>query len=64
MGEIPVAFVVIAPGAEVTKEDIIKTCTDNLARFKCVKDVIFTDLLPRNAVGKLLKDQLRERLIS
>ncbi len=63
-GEIPVAFVVIAPGAEVTKEDIIKTCTDNLARFKCVKDVIFTDLLPRNAVGKLLKDQLRERLIS
>ena len=63
-GEVPVAFVVIAPGSVVTEQDIIKTCTANLARFKCVKEVIFTDPLPRNGVGKLLKDQLRKRLIS
>lgn len=62
-GEIPVAFVVIAPGAEVTEEDIIKICTDNLARYKCVKEVIFTGPLPRNGVGKLLKGQLRDQLI-
>lgn len=61
-GEVPVAFVVKAPGAELTEADIIKACTDNLARFKCVKEVIFTGPLPRNGVGKLLKDQLRQRL--
>jgi len=61
-GEIPVAFVVKAPGAELTEDDIFKTCSDNLARFKCVKEVIFTGPLPRNGVGKLLKGQLRELL--
>lgn len=63
-GEVPVAFVVKAPGAEITEEDIFKACSDNLARFKCIKEVIFTSLLPRNGVGKLLKGQLRERLSS
>ena len=32
----------------------------NSARFKAPKKVIFVDTLPRDASGKLMKDQLRE----
>lgn len=61
-GEVPVAFVVKAAEAQVSAEDIIDFCSQNLARFKCVKEVIFIDALPRNAVGKLKKGVLRDQL--
>ncbi len=61
-GEIPVAFVVKLPGAEITEEDIFQACRDNLARYKWVKEVIFTGPLPRNGVGKLMKGPLRDQL--
>jgi len=59
--EVPVAFVVKAAEAQVSAEDIMDHCAQNLARFKCVKEVIFIDALPRNAVGKLKKNVLREQ---
>lgn len=58
-GEIPRAYVVPKLGETVTKEDIYFTCRQNLASFKCVKEVVFTDALPRNASGKILKNVLR-----
>ncbi len=58
-GEIPRAYVVKKPGTGLTERDIIDLCKDNLASYKCVKEVHFTDALPRNAVGKILKSALR-----
>ena len=63
-GEIPVALIVSRPGAEVTAEDIIALCRKNLASYKCVKEVQFISAIPKNAVGKVLKKELRAQLAS
>lgn len=59
-GEIPAAFVVKKPGAEVTEQEIIASCKSNLASYKCVREVHFISALPKNAVGKILKKELKE----
>lgn len=63
-GEVPMAFVVKKPGAELSEEDIFEICKKNLASYKCVKKVRFIDALPRNAVGKILKAALKEMAAS
>ena len=59
-GEVPKAFIVRRPGAEVSAEEIIQFCRDHIARFKCPRDVEFGDL-PKTATGKIQKYVLRER---
>ena len=58
-GEVPVAIVVPRDGQDVSAADILALFDDALARYKHPKDVIFSEALPRNAMGKILKDQLR-----
>jgi len=58
-GEVPVAYVVLRPGAEVTEEDLVEHCRSQLARFKVPKAVTFLGALPRNPSGKVLKRELR-----
>jgi acyl-CoA synthetase (AMP-forming)/AMP-acid ligase II len=60
-GENVVAVVVPAPGAAVTEDDVVAACRASLAGYKKPKRVLFVDELPRNASGKILKRQLRER---
>ncbi|HEX4531268.1 MAG TPA: long-chain fatty acid--CoA ligase [Acidimicrobiia bacterium] len=60
-GEVPVGYVVVAPGATVTSAELIEHCRGQLARFKVPKDVLFIDALPRNPSGKVLKRELRDR---
>ncbi len=60
-GEVPVAFVVLHPGADITAEALIEHCRAELAKFKVPKDVTFLDALPRNPSGKVLKRELRGR---
>jgi fatty-acyl-CoA synthase len=55
------AFVVPAPGAQLSEDDVRDYVRDNLARFKVPRDVVFVDVLPRNATGKILKRELRAR---
>jgi len=55
-GEIVVACVV--PSGEVTAEEIIGHCRDNLADFKVPVRVAFAEDLPRNATGKILRRNL------
>ena len=59
-GEVPKAFAVRLPGADLTEDGLIEYCRENLAGFKCPKVVVFLESLPRNAAGKVLKRQLRE----
>ena len=59
-GETPCAFVTVKPSAAVSESDLIEFCRENIARFKCPKTVIFTDL-PKTSTGKIQKYVLRER---
>ncbi|MBP2478101.1 acyl-CoA synthetase (AMP-forming)/AMP-acid ligase II [Crossiella equi] len=60
MGEVGRAFVVPTPGRAPSTEDIIGHCRDRLAGYKVPRTVQFRESLPRNASGKVLKQQLRE----
>ena len=59
-GESPLAVIVRA-SENVTAEDVIAHCDGKLARFKMPKAVEFTDVIPRNPTGKILKRVLREQ---
>ena len=52
---------VVAGGDTLDKEAIIAACRTQLASFKVPKAVFVLDELPRNAMGKVQKNQLRER---
>ena len=49
-------------GCQVSGEEIIAWCRDQLAHFKCPKTVEFVSSLPRTTTGKVLKRELRDRL--
>lgn len=53
------AYVVRAPGAELTAAEVLKHCERNLARFKCPTSVEFVDSLPHSPTGKVRKTLLR-----
>ncbi|MEU6157709.1 acyl-CoA synthetase [Streptomyces sp. NPDC047130] len=53
------AFVV--PRGEVTEEELVAHAKERLASFKAPKRVVLVDELPRNASGKILKRELRDR---
>ena len=59
-GEAVKAVVVRREGTEPTEADLITFCREHLAGYKLPKSVDFTDVLPRNPSGKLLKRELRE----
>jgi acyl-CoA synthetase (AMP-forming)/AMP-acid ligase II len=55
------AFVVPAPGWEVTPESVIDWCRENMANYKVPRAVEVVEALPTNAAGKITKFELRER---
>ena len=59
-GEAVVAVVVPAPNTSVTSEAVIAAAGKKLARFKCPKVVYVVENLPRNTMGKVQKNRLRE----
>jgi acyl-CoA synthetase (AMP-forming)/AMP-acid ligase II len=58
-GESPKAIVVLKPDVQADAEEIIAFARERLAGFKCPTSVDFTDALPRNPSGKILKKDLR-----
>ncbi|MBW3658587.1 MAG: AMP-binding protein, partial [Actinobacteria bacterium] len=60
-GEVGVAFVVVRDGADVDADELLDRCRERLARFKVPTDVRFLDELPRSAMNKVLKTDLRRR---
>ncbi len=55
------AVVTLKKGASVTADELIALCKKNLAGYKSPKSVEFTDSLPKNPSGKILKRELREK---
>jgi acyl-CoA synthetase (AMP-forming)/AMP-acid ligase II len=56
-GEVGVAFVV---GDGVSGDELLEWCAGRLARFKVPKSVRFIGEIPRNGMGKVQKQELRE----
>ena len=59
-GETVKSFLVLEPGAEVTAEEIVAFCRERLAAYKVPKMIEFRDELPKSAVLKILRRELRE----
>jgi long-chain acyl-CoA synthetase len=60
-GETPMAVVVLRPGQRAEASDLVAFTRERLAHYKCPTKLIFSDTLPRNASGKLLKRELRRQ---
>lgn len=59
-GEVVTAVVVAQRSASLIEADIIAALKQNLASYKCPKGVIIVDELPRNTMGKVQKNILRQ----
>lgn len=57
-GQVPVAYVVRRAGETLTETEIKDFCAARLAKYKIPSKIFFTEALPRNAAGKLLRRKL------
>jgi long-chain acyl-CoA synthetase len=55
------AVVSLKKGANATTDELIAFCKKNLAGYKSPKSIEFMDALPKNAAGKIMKRELREK---
>jgi long-chain acyl-CoA synthetase len=61
LGEEPAAVVTLKPGASATEAELQAFVADRLAAFKVpVKVVFWPETLPRNANGKIMKNELKK----
>jgi len=60
-GEVPVAFVV-KTAMDVDEASVLDYLRLRISKIKLPRHILFIDGLPRNAYGKVLKLELRERL--
>jgi malonyl-CoA/methylmalonyl-CoA synthetase len=60
-GEVGVAIVIPKPGAQVDSDQLIATLKSQLANFKIPKRCFVVGELPRNTMGKVQKNLLREQ---
>ena len=63
-GESVKAIVVTKSGKAIDEQEVIEYCKSRLASYKKPKSVHFIDALPKNAAGKVMKDELLKRYLS
>ncbi|MBN1574341.1 MAG: long-chain fatty acid--CoA ligase [Deltaproteobacteria bacterium] len=59
-GETVKAFIVLEQGEELTEEEVTSFCKEHLSAYKVPKIIEFVDALPKSAVGKILRRELRK----
>jgi malonyl-CoA/methylmalonyl-CoA synthetase len=59
-GEKVVAAIVVEPGKDLQPATIKTYCKENLHDWKCPKEIIFIDEIPRNTMGKVLKHEVKK----
>ena len=60
LGEKVVAIVVREEKSETNEDDLIRALKSNIAGFKVPKKIFFVEELPRNTMGKVQKNVLRD----
>jgi long-chain acyl-CoA synthetase len=64
LGEEPAAVVTLKPGASATEDELRAHVAEHLAAFKVPVQVRFwNETLPRNANGKILKNELKKLFV-
>jgi malonyl-CoA/methylmalonyl-CoA synthetase len=58
-GERVAAAVVTKPGVKLKADDLQHFCRQHLHNWKCPKEIILVENLPRNTMGKVLKEELK-----
>jgi 2-aminobenzoate-CoA ligase len=58
-GQIVVAYAVLRPGGRQDPEGLRAFVKSELAPYKCPREIVFLDALPRTATGKLQRFRLR-----
>jgi acyl-CoA synthetase (AMP-forming)/AMP-acid ligase II len=61
-GEALCAVIVRAPGVSLAPEDIITHCRGHIGGYKIPRRILFVEALPKSAMGKVLKGELRGSL--
>ena len=61
LGEEVMAVVTLRPGASLTAPELIAYCKERIAAYKYPRVIEFRDELPKNAMGKIMKDELIPR---
>lgn len=62
-GEVVVAVIVPREGRELTAAEVLRLCEGRIARYKHPKEVIFVHQLPRTALGKVRKEDVRHMIV-
>ncbi len=60
-GEVGRAVVVCKKGQFITEKEIVEFCKGKLATYKIPKSVVFTDSIPRNPYGKIIRRKLIDK---
>ena len=63
-GEMVVAAIVLRDGAELSLDAVKLMLGDRLARYKHPRELHFLDAMPRNALGKLCRADVRAAILS
>ncbi|MGE0736471.1 MAG: class I adenylate-forming enzyme family protein [Alphaproteobacteria bacterium] len=61
LGETPFAVIQLRPGARTTEAEIIEHCRNFIGGYKIPRRMAFVEQMPRSAMGKILKADLRRK---
>lgn len=59
--EAVVAAVVLKPGSQASSEQILRRLKEKVASYKCPKEIYIVEQLPKSAVGKVLRKDLKHK---
>jgi long-chain acyl-CoA synthetase len=60
-GENVKAFIVVKPGESLSESEVIEFCREKLASYKIPREIEFLPELPKSAIGKILRRELRDK---
>jgi len=61
-GERVAAAVTVEADADLKRSDILSVCRENLHAWKCPKEIVFVNEIPRNTMGKVLKNVVKKNM--